>query len=230
MHFSKDVDSPRSRDPADAACHTEPRDRLGDRHLGGNSRDCVHASPSVHVKHASAHRPHSDSGHERESHYKRAQDGSNRRAQESDSFQAVVGGRSDRGRKSSAHHRHSSLTSQSFSSSDGNDKDDARRDTSIPSKVRKGAAHSHEVNVQDEVEAPRVKQLSKAQHSTDGSRVVDPGKGNPEEWEFDEDLQRSLQKVPRRGRGAVGSRVFDTGVLLSNLPTHKEKKTTQTPR
>ena len=43
--------------------------------------------------------------------------------------------------------------------------------------------------------------------SNGGSAAAD------EEWQFDHVAQQRLEAVPRRGRGGVGSRVFDTGAL-----------------
>lgn len=40
------------------------------------------------------------------------------------------------------------------------------------------------------------------------------------EWEFDEELHTKLRTVPRRGRGGVGTRVFDTGTLPLALRCH----------
>jgi hypothetical protein len=37
------------------------------------------------------------------------------------------------------------------------------------------------------------------------------------EWQFDEELQERLARVPTRGRGGVGTRVFDAGALLHAL-------------
>ena len=34
------------------------------------------------------------------------------------------------------------------------------------------------------------------------------------EWAFDAELHQKLRKVPRRGRGGVGTRVFDTGAPI----------------
>ena len=46
--------------------------------------------------------------------------------------------------------------------------------------------------------------------------------GQDKEWQFDEGLQKHLSHVPRRGKGGVGSRVFDTGVeLVHTLTWHR---------
>lgn len=49
----------------------------------------------------------------------------------------------------------------------------------------------------------------RSSHSPDAKGPAAQG----EVWQFDEALNAKLRKVPRRGRGGVGTRVFDTGMF-----------------
>ena len=70
--------------------------------------------------------------------------------------------------------------------------------------------------------APGQRQLGKRVVDTGGGVMRDPRQGGAaaprpvdttadEEWDFDAELHSRLRKVPRRGRGGVGTRIFDTG-------------------